>query len=295
MKSLHNAAIALGKLMVRPFGKRPVEKLISFLATTADLDLLSFAYDYSGVVRWTDGDFQSTGERHVMEQILPRLLKSPAPVLFDVGAHTGNYSRALAAAFPQSTVYAFEPNPETFEQLKAQCSGPIRCVNLGLGAERSRQTIYTYPASGERASEHSSLFKEVVVDLHNQQAPAQFDLELTTLDEFCAKQGIGTIDFLKIDTEGNELNVLRGASKMLAEGRIQAVQFEFNSMNVVSRVFLRDFYQILPEFDLFRLHPKGLIPLKKYDVRNEIFVIQNFLAIKRTTADSGIQDIGRIQ
>ena len=225
----------------------------------------------------------------MIERVLPRLLKSPAPILFDVGAHTGSYSRTLAAAFPQSAVFAFEPNPETFEELKAKCSEPVRCVNLGLGAERARKTIYTYAANGERASEHTSLFKEVFVDLHQQQAPAQFDLELTTLDEFCAEQGIGTIDFLKIDTEGNELNVLRGASKLLADGRIQAVQFEFNSMNVVSRVFLRDFYQILPEFNLYRLHPAGLIPLKKYDVRNEIFVIQHFLAIKRGLADTGIQ------
>ena len=49
MKSLHNASLALGKLLLRPLGKRSVEKLISFLATAADIDLLAFAYDYSGV------------------------------------------------------------------------------------------------------------------------------------------------------------------------------------------------------------------------------------------------------
>jgi hypothetical protein len=86
---------------------------------------------------------------------------------------------------------------------------------------------------------------------------------------------------LKIDTEGSELEVLKGAEKMLCNKKIDIIQFEFNSLNVISRVFLKDFYDILKDFSLYRINTNCLIPLPKYDTENEIFKYQNFLAVRR--------------
>ncbi len=65
---------------------------------------------------------------------------------------------------------------------------------------------------------------------------------------------------------------------MLSNGKIEVIQFEFNEMNVVSRTFLKDFYDILSNYDLCRLDSNKLIPLFKYESKNEIFQFQNFLA-----------------
>jgi hypothetical protein len=66
---------------------------------------------------------------------------------------------------------------------------------------------------------------------------------------------------------------------MISLDRIDFIQFEFNEMNIISRVFLKDFYQILSNYNLYRLDSNRLIPLFNYDSTNEIFKFQNFLAI----------------
>jgi len=69
--------------------------------------------------------------------------------------------------------------------------------------------------------------------------------------------------------------------KNIAENKIKLLQFEFNEMNIISRVFLKDFYSLLRGFDFFRLDTQRLIPLPNYDATNEIFKFQNILAINK--------------
>jgi hypothetical protein len=108
---------------------------------------------------------------------------------------------------------------------------------------------------------------------------ASVDCRVMTLDAYCLENHIEQIDFLKIDTEGYELFVLKGARHMLEQNRIRVVQFEFNEMNVVSRVFLKDFYDILPGFRFYRIRQGSLMPLGPYAALHEIFQYQNLLAI----------------
>ena len=88
-------------------------------------------------------------------------------------------------------------------------------------------------------------FRGVLKDLHRAKTIKETNVPLITLDAYCCAASIRGIDFLKIDTEGNELKVLKGSQAMIQKNAIRAIQFEFNEMNVVSRVFLKDFYDIL--------------------------------------------------
>jgi hypothetical protein len=76
-------------------------------------------------------------------------------------------------------------------------------------------------------------------------------VSLSTLGSFCRDHGIQRIDFLKIDTEGNELKVLQGAKSMLQSNSIHSIQLEINEMNVVVRVFLKDFCEISERISFF--------------------------------------------
>jgi len=221
-----------------------------------------------------------SGEEYVIKQVLSQYIKQPAPFFFDVGANQGDYSLELRSSFPHAHIFAFEPNPYTFKILKSKLNlSTDICCCLGLGSVQKHQTIYTYSDSLD--SQHASVYKEVLSDIHHAVGFANIEIEITTVDEFCKEHYIEQIDFLKIDTEGNELDVLIGASRMLAENRIRIIQFEFNEMNVISRVFLRDFYSLLNDFDFFRLDTQRIIPLPQYDTTFEIFKFQNFLAINK--------------
>jgi len=137
--------------------------------------------------------------------------------------------------------------------------------------------MYTY--KNDLSSQHSSLYKEVLIDLHRAEHLEVIEFKSTTLDEFCETNKIDFIDLLKIDTEGHEWDVLLGARRMLSERRIQFIQFEFNEMNVIARVFLKDFYDLLKDYRIYRLDSNRLIPLFEYSSANEIFRFQNFVAV----------------
>ena len=105
----------------------------------------------------------------------------------------------------------------------------------------------------------------------------------TTLDDFIKEQGIDTVTLLKIDTEGYDLNVLKGAVQAIAERRLHAIQFEFIPANIATHVSMRDFFDALPGYDLYRQCMNGdLLPLHHYDVKRcEIYVTHNIVALLR--------------
>ena len=63
------------------------------------------------------------------------------------------------------------------------------------------------------------------------------------------------------------------------QNKIKCIQFEFNEMNVCARVFLKDYYELLPQYQFYRLVEKGLKSLGNYSPKNEIFRYQNILAV----------------
>jgi hypothetical protein len=128
-------------------------------------------------------------------------------------------------------------------------------------------------------SEHASLFPGVLKDLHRAKTIKETNVPLITLDAYCCAASIPGIDFLKIDTEGNDLKVLKGSQAMIQKNAIRVVQFEFNQTNVFSHVFLKDFYDILRGYSFYRLLPHALLPLGSYSFHNEIFAFQNILAL----------------
>ena len=87
--------------------------------------------------------------------------------------------------------------------------------------------------------------------------------------------------------------VLRGASELIKEGRLGIVQFEFNTMNVFSRSFMRDFYQILPGYRFYRIVRDGLIAMGGYNpLMMELFGHQNIVAIPETQVSQIINSAG---
>ena len=105
-----------------------------------------------------------------------------------------------------------------------------------------------------------------------------------TGDSFCRRRGIDHIDLLKIDTEGHDLEVLRGFAQMLTSQAIDVVQFEFTLLAIHARVWLGDFYRELAPrgFAIGKLYPTW-IEWKDYDPHDEVFLRCNYVAARPGT------------
>lgn len=218
-----------------------------------------------------------SGERTFLRALTGRIADL---VMVDVGANDGDYSADVRALAPRSQVHAFEPHPVTYGRLATRARElGFAAHNLALGAQPGRLALYDY--AGSSGTQHASVYADVISRLHDGGEPVAHDIAVDTLDAFAERQGIARIDLLKIDTEGHELQVLNGARGLIASGALDVVHFEFNEMNVVSRVFLRDFFDVLPGFRLYRMLPDGLAPLGAYHARRcEIFAYQNIVALR---------------
>lgn len=220
--------------------------------------------------------FGISGERYLLKKILPALINNHRPVIFDIGAGRGSYSLELIKQFPQARIFSFEPHPKNFQALAKAAKDRFKIYNLGLGDSAGK--VILYDRASTESSNKASLYKEVISEIHKQQV-VSVEVNIDTLENFVKKEGLDYIDYLKIDTEGNDLAVLKGAEHLFRANKIGCVQFEFNEMNVISRVFFRDFRIFLKDYTFFRLLPKGFLRLSDSLLMTEIFTYQNILAV----------------
>lgn len=225
-----------------------------------------------GILNWQS--MQHSGEAFFLRNHLKGKI---APVVVDVGANVGLYSGLALESCPSAQVFAFEPHPETFQKLQRNLPN-IQAFNVGMGSAAGSFTMYDY---ADQASSHASLYAEVFTDIH-QRPHRSFDIEIRTLDAVIPELGIEHIDLLKVDVEGHELEVFKGAAQCLQKGMVQAIQFEFNEMNIASRTYFKDFFDYLKGYRFFRLLPNGYYPIEHYSpVQCEIFAFQNIVCFKK--------------
>ena len=214
-------------------------------------------------------------EEHFLDSMAPRL---QGGVLLDVGANYGSYAEYLSRIAPTARIHAFEPHPSTFRRLSQHLSGRnVTLVQEALSDRGGELELFDF-ADGD-GSTQASLSQEAVGFFADR--VVRHAIRSTTLDAYLEREGIERVDFLKIDTEGFDLNVLKGAERAIRERRIGMIQFEFIPANIATHVTMRDFFAALPGYGIHRLCLNGaLLPLFPYDVKRcEIYVTQNLIAL----------------
>ena len=224
------------------------------------------------------GDFRKSGEYFAANYVKAKLsAQTTAPVLFDVGANIGDYSIKLTEIFADQKyeIHAFEPSGKTYDQLLANLSQTkgIKINNVGCGDKENIQILYSNSDGSALASVYERKLDHYGISMDKKE-----EVKITTIDRYCEENGIGKIDFLKLDIEGHELSALRGAEKMIAGKKISFIQFEFGGTNIDSRTFFKDFWDLLKDqYHFYRIVKNGLFPITKYSENCEIFTTINYL------------------
>lgn len=229
------------------------------------------------------GGVEESGEAYAIahvRQILEQRYPDTPLVLFDVGANVGGFLGKLYPAFIDCPhrIFSFEPSPATFAKLSATAVDmqDVFLYNIGCGATDGAFDLFTDRPGSAIASLYQRRIDHYATALTQRET-----VTLRALDSFCAEHKIERIHYLKMDVEGHEMECLKGAKTLLADGRIDFIQFEFGGANIDSRIFFQDFWYILENYQIFRIMKNGLYEINKYSEFEEIFVIQNFLAMRR--------------
>jgi FkbM family methyltransferase len=175
------------------------------------------------------------GRNHWNARIDQEALMPHARVIFDVGAHVGHTSSVYLKMYPEADIWAFEPTPDSFEQLKTRFKNHPRVhpVSLALGDEGGQQDFYL-----ARGSQMNSM-------LASKSRPTRtIQIQASTLDCFCAANSVDHIDILKVDVQGMESRLFCGAVKMF---HMKAVRL------LLTEVCFSELYEGMPLFwDLHR-------------------------------------------
>lgn len=148
-------------------------------------------------------------------------LAGPSPTVFDVGANVGQSIEHIQSHSPNAKIHAFEPGREAFAQLQASYGNAagVTLNNLALGSkegnldliENSYSVLCSFLEPG----------RDALGDVTTRHATP-----VSTVDAYALKNGIAQIDVLKLDTQGFDLEVLKGAARMLRERRIKLIHIE---------------------------------------------------------------------
>lgn len=171
-------------------------------------------------------------------------------IFFDIGAHKGETISSFGKNLNLKVIYSFEASPISFQTLnnklkKIQLTIPnsqINTENFAVGSSSKKIKIKHFIESSssttKKINTNSKYFKKkkkLISSLNNPNYFKEFDVNQISLDEYIIQKNIKRIDFLKIDTEGSEYEVIMGVTKNLKN--IKLILFEHHFDDMISKEY----------------------------------------------------------
>jgi len=214
-----------------------------------------FALRFDTVVRNYSLITDTNGERW-LNTLLPE-----APLVFDVGFHSGDSTAECLERRPAAKVHGFDPSRHGLGCYRARF-GPdprVTFANVALSNAPGTLDFYDYQNMCNSLARRKELPSET---------PTVYQVKVETLDGYCQRLGVAHIDLLKIDAEGYDLQVLEGGIGLLRAQAVDLFMFEFGSGWAATRRYLWEADEFIKplRYRLFRLFDGFLCPFA-YDIR----------------------------
>jgi FkbM family methyltransferase len=212
--------------------------------------------------------FGGDGEEVLLTKVAPHV-----GTFIDIGANVGDWTNALLARQPDAVGVLIEPTGDARQLLTARVPSSMRVLAAAAGAERGTITFYDEGGGSTQSSAFAGLTTNAVA----------IEVPVTTIDSVLADQGWDSVDLVKIDAQGNDGHILRGAAETLARGAAHVIQFEYADCWILGGSTLAATIEMLRGYgyDVWVLKPDGVAP---YDHREfgEFFTYSNFVATTPT-------------
>jgi len=173
--------------------------------------------------------------------------------LFDIGSHKGEYIINISKSFSINKIFGFEPNPRSYEKLLKNIKkmNNTEVFNIAAGKEDGisilNQNIESSSSSINKLNERSKYFKRKYFFFNffrKKEYINPVEIKILSLEKFINSKKIGFIDLLKIDTEGYELNVIKGLGDNISKVKLIHLEHHFDDM-VLKNYKLSDIHNYL--------------------------------------------------
>lgn len=204
----------------------------------------------------------------------------PDDILADVGANVGEWSLHAFNAQPSVSICCFEPIPALHPTLEANLAGRnVLFGHFALSDNPGRAIFSYYPTQPHLSSLHRR-----ADEMNHNITPVFISVELQRLDTFCQNNRVPRINVMKIDVEGNEFYVMKGAEELLKNRKIDVIQFEYAWTFLDGKSTLKEVHDFLTGYDftIYRLAPWGLIEITEWRDALENYYFCNYVAVRNT-------------
>ena len=230
MSMLRRTAAAATDLACHVTGRHQVVRAARFVLRRACLDV--------------PNDLHTNGEYTALQRWVLNMSSPGRKIcVIDVGANVGRWTSAMLAAAQEARrsddldIHVFEPSAYTFQQLETTLQRKNANLHRMAVGDRTGPSLLHVIAPGAGTN-----------SLHappgRHPSDTTEEVATTTLASYAEYARLNQISLVKIDTEGHDLAVLRGARELFATQCISVAQFEYNHRWIYARCYLRDAFEL---------------------------------------------------
>lgn len=204
-------------------------------------------------------------------------------IVFDIGANMGFYTIWMSRSIDElGQIHSFEPDTKNFKRLSQNIS-----INQFKGQ--------FHPNNVAVSKKNGKMKMTIGFDGENHLVPINFGgnsslINVVCLDDYCYQHNISRIDFIKIDVEGFELDVLKGGINLLTQKNVDVIQLELNRALINSGTtpveIISFVEQIGYTFCTYDFKTNKIIPTTVNDEHENYFIINNLTNVNKILAEN---------